>query len=215
MYRSIFTFTLLFICHFVFGQVSTAIEIGLNQSTYDMDLFANTGYSSSTNYYVGLHSEVPVSEKWSVGLDFEISQRGVVMSRFEDPSWPEDTTVIYQDMAFRFTYFDVQPYIIYNLNENLSFGLGLYAGLNFWESSKRGGGDWQNINQLQFISTWDNGMLLNARYRFKKFSLKVEYNWGFSSVNNFVYLDAFRNPVSGDNLQLRNLQIGLAYFLKE
>ncbi|NNE27056.1 MAG: outer membrane beta-barrel protein [Saprospiraceae bacterium] len=211
MCRSFITLVLLLFTQIIIGQLSWSAEIGLNQSSYEMDLFPNLTPTSTSNIFIGIHNEVPLTKKWTVGLDFEISQRGVAITQTSDtlPNSFND-----EKYDFRFTYFDIQPYIMYCFNENISLGLGLYSGVNFLESSKRRNEDRQNINQLQFISSFDHGMLINARYKLKKFTVKVEYNWGFSNVNNFVYTDAFGAPVTGDNLQLRNLQFGVGYYIK-
>ena len=209
MRRSILFLLSLFVGFNVDGQFSFAPELGINMGKLTIDESSLLATGSTTDFFIGLHTKTLISQKSAIGFDVEYSRRGfAVLSELDSfPLTQEPRT------EFRYTYLDFQPYYIYQLDDRLSFGLGGYIGINIDEEIREQGSNWQDINDQETVSGTDYGLLINGRYTINNFTLKIEYNHGLKDVSNLLLTDINGNLIGGAKQKLRNLQVGIAYYL--
>ena len=205
MRRSIFVFLLACFCISVNGQFSLAPEIGVNTGKFTQSDFFIADSKSKANVFIGVHTMTALSDKYALGFDVEYSFKGYRLG--------VDSIFNSNEPEYKYTYLDFQPYLIRNVNQNLSFGAGAYLGLNIKEEYKDFFNDWEDIGQFDTFSAVDYGLLFNVRYTVDRFMLKFEYNHGLKDVSDIVYTDFEGNLIGEANQKLRNFQIGIGYYL--
>ena len=188
------------------GQIQIGAEFGVNSGRYNHSDLLGLTSSNKTDFYIAAHSRTQLSDLFSLGfdVDFRIKRFGVNGSATVPTAGEE---------IFRIRYIDFNPYLIYDINRNISLGLGSYLGLNFKAEYLFVDDIWDDISELDVYSDVDYGLLVNARFTMNRFTFKVEYNYGLKDISMIQFTN-FSGQILGEGDQrYRNLQIGLAYYL--
>ncbi|NNE27055.1 MAG: outer membrane beta-barrel protein [Saprospiraceae bacterium] len=192
---------------FLNAQIKIAPTAGINISDYSLNKDIADNIGMKNNYFLGLHSTIPLSTSIDFVADVEYSLRGFSREN-------ADPFNLIPDVEYRVAYLDFQPYIQFQVTEDFSVGGGFFFGFNLDEDYRFGlDGDWLNNEEQDAASTTDVGMLFNARYTFDRLFVFLEYNHGYKNIGRLTYSDANGEIVSNARQRLRNFQLGIGFYL--
>lgn len=171
----------------------------INYSNLTSDFSALDSTETSANIYISARPEVGLTEKLSVSLDIQFSQKGFNNNNQSSNNPGE----------YKFQYLDLLPQIQYLIIRQVSVHGGL--GLAIRTSEKYKFNDVWQETKTRFSDRTDPTYVFGVRfYPIKKLSLQLQVA---GSLKNFSVLE-FTDSV-GNELDIRsrltNIQIGMAY----
>jgi hypothetical protein len=197
-------FIFIFLCTSItiYAQLGLSVGGGVNFSNLKVKNLDGFKPTSGTNYFLSVKPEFHLTDKLSVALDIQFSQKGFGLGA--------DTTDFID--GYRFQYLDLIPQVQYKFMEQLAIFGGLGVGIRGSEKYKIKGA-WQEA-VIKISSGADFTYVLGTRIlATRQLSIFAQYAGSMSSFFDFEFTDDQGNIIENVDSRLTNFQLGVGYQL--
>jgi hypothetical protein len=215
--------TLLFFCSALLLLASTlrgqdrafsiAIQAGPTFSTMKPDPSDAFEQKFRIGFFAGANLRWALSERWSVPIDVQFSQRGFYYNSEGTFIIQNGQFALYRGRVdYRLSYIDIAPQIEFRPIQLLGIAVGPYMSYRMGESVKYGDViDWTSTKDTELFNDTDLGLTAKLSGNLGTVSLFASFQFGLSDLSNIILTDANGQPVQVLGLKNRAFLVGLGY----
>ena len=155
--------------------------------------------ASEGNFFLGFTAHNPLSKRWSLSSEVQITKRGFFLYQVR--------SVSENRVGLQTLYLDAASSIEYHVFKNISLQLGSYAGYRLAEYDQLVGADAWIKAVLPMTDNWDLGLQAGAITRFHRWAAFVRFSHGLKPVARLEV------PDQSGTIKIfnRGLEVGAGY----